>query len=397
MGLSEQFDLWIKSLKPETGRVYGRYLRRLFADAKISPDEAISRVGREDGSCNFKAYKELENQTNRFTERGRHIAIYALRRFLYDKGVMGLPPAKIGTPEKVKPPTNLKWEQATAICARAGKPYSLIFRLMLHTGMGSGEFLKFNTEQNWQHIKKVLENHPGEYVRVEAKGRKKNRTPFYHLIPTEILKDILANVPVPIRASHGYIYQDGRRTHKTIGVPLDMPHLGSARIYMEKAFETALKGAAAGEINGKPSLHELRDCFRTQAHRTECDHYVAEFALGHEIDKLGYDKVYYDEHFVWENIKKIYGPTLVQIEEVTVQNKELSQRVIALENIVKTQQEYIKTADQTVEEVHQIKSEADEILKKTKPAIELMTALQGISLDDVKSWAQNVKGGKKKH
>ena len=32
--------------------------------------------------------------------------------------------------------------------------------------------------------------------------------------------------------------------------------------------------------------------------------------MGHTVDPMNYDRCYHDEKFVWENLKKIYGPAV---------------------------------------------------------------------------------------
>lgn len=329
--MTDRYELWIKSLKSETAKVYGRYTRRLFTAANLTPDEALEKIKAEKKNDDYDTYTRLINETANMTERGRYIAIYALRAFLKKNSLWGLPPTGLGEPERVKEATRLEWDQALAICAAASKPYNLVFKMMLHCGWGAGEFLKFNTAKNWDRIKTELGNGNGpEYVRIDySKGRKKNKKPFYALIPAELLKEVLASgIQVPLAASHGYaVDQNHKRLNKVAGIPLDMAHHASARLYLEKAFATALKRAPI-TAPGKPTPHELRDTFRTQADWTHCESSVAEFLMGHEIDKNYYDKCCLGkkgEAYVWENLKKIYGPQPAQIEEVAKENQQLSE------------------------------------------------------------------------
>jgi integrase len=331
--LADRYELWIKSLKSETAKVYGRYTRRLFTAVNLTPDEVLDKIKQEKKDDDYDTYTRLINETANLTERGRYIATYALRAFLKKNGLWGLPPAELGEPERVKEGTRLEWDQALAICAAASKPYNLVFKMMLHCGWGAGEFLKFNTAKNWEHIKTELGNGNGpEYVRIDySKGRKKNRKPFYTLVPSGLLKEVLAcGIQVPIAASHGYaIDQNHKRLNKVGGIQLDEAHRGSARLYLEKAFATALKRAPI-TVTGKPTPHELRDTFRTQASWMKCEGHVAEFLMGHEIDKNDYDKCCLGkkgEAYVWQELKKIYGPQPAQIDKVAEENKQLNMKV----------------------------------------------------------------------
>ena len=334
--MSERFDLWLSGLNPRTAKVYGGCLRRLFELAKLTPDEALEKTKKD-----IQTYIDLVNFSNKFLkkkggavggERARHVAVFALRRYLYDNGVMMLPPARLTTPTPVKPSTRLTWDQGLAICAAARKPYNLILKLMLHCGWGISEFLKFNTAETWAAIERALKAEPNaEYYRVEFAGRKKNRRQFYTLIPLFLLKEILANVTVPIKASYGFAREKGRRPYKTEGITLDLSNYESSRTYLETAFHTALHRAPV-VFSGKPTVHELRDCFRTRATQTECADEAAEFAMGHSVDPLGYRKATYDEKWQWKQLSKIYGPTAASAEQVTAleqENKILKEAVVS--------------------------------------------------------------------
>jgi integrase len=221
-----------------------------------------------------------------------------------------LPKTNLERPSPVKPETSLTWDQALAICGAASKPYNLVFKLMLHCGMGAKEFFQFNTPDHWDYVKRTLQaDQKTPYVRINYPPRKKSKQKSYSLIPRFIIEEILANLPVPIRATHGYIFQDGRRTHKTVGVPLDIEH-ASARVYLEKSFNVALRRAPV-VVDGKPTVHELRDTFRTRAVLVGCANEAAEFAMHHSIDELGYKKCYNDVKWMWNELRKIYGPATV--------------------------------------------------------------------------------------
>ena len=337
--MSERFDLWIKNLKPETGRVYGRYLGRLFTAAKKAPDQVLELVRTEAHTNDFTTYSELCLKCGAlFTPRGKHIAIYALRSYLFSNGVAILPKANLQTPSPVKPETSLTWDQALAICSAASKPYNLVFKLMLHSAWGANEFFRFNNPEHWDYVKRTLQSDgKAPYVRINFPPRKKSKQKTYSLIPRFILEEILANVQVPITASHGYIFQDGRRTHKTQGVPLDVDHR-SARVYLEKSFSVALRRAPV-VVEGKPTLHELRDCFRTRAVLVGCAGDAAEFAMHHSIDELGYKKCYNSVPWMWSELRKIYGPATVTEEALESRDqriKDLERQVAALTGLYET-------------------------------------------------------------
>ena len=308
------FDLWLKGLNGKTAEVYGQNLKRLFRTAGVTPQQAVSSVINGPNGFDPQAYMSLVQQANNFSEHRRALSIYALRRYLYDHGVLMLPPTRMRKPARKRPPTRMSWEQAHAIAAAASRPYNMIFKLMLESGWGIGEFLKFNTAENWEHLKQFLaKNDRAEYYRHDFTSRKHNAEPFYTLVPTATLKDILAIAEeVPIKASRGAV-------RKLKGVILNTEQYHRSTLYLESAWRTAKKRAPT-QLMGSPTVHELRDTFRTRATQANCAPEAAEFAMGHSIDPLGYNKCFYDEKWMWTELRKISAPQ-ENIDESTFQER----------------------------------------------------------------------------
>jgi hypothetical protein len=331
--MSDVLEVWISSLKKlSTQHSYGTHLRRLFYEGGVTPEEVIERSKKD-----FETYRKLRTKAMQIwpSGHGANLAVYALRKFLFDQGIDTLPAARLETPERVKDRVQFEsakeWKSGLAICAAAGKPYNLVFKLMLHCGWGSGEFLKFNTPENWTYIQQVLQNGP-EYVEIGFKGRKRNRNEFTSLIPPNLLREIIAATPVPVRASHGYIFQDGRKIHQTKGIPLDVAHHDSARMYLEQAFKTAVKRAPI-IVKGTATVHTLRSIFRTQAHKVGCDGSAAEYAMGHTVDPLGYNRCCNDKAWMWKNLSLIWEEATPQaVSAVVEENKQLKERMQKIES-----------------------------------------------------------------
>ena len=127
----DMFELWLKGLPPATAHLYGHYVRKLLQAAEISPQHAVEQV-----KADIQTYVNLKNLANNFTPHARHTAIFGLRRFLYDNGVLQLPPAKTPTPAATRQEATLTWQEANAIIGAARRPYNLILKLMLQCGLG---------------------------------------------------------------------------------------------------------------------------------------------------------------------------------------------------------------------------------------------------------------------
>jgi integrase len=290
--MSSARELWLKGLPENTSKIYGYYFDRLLAldNSGLTPEALLK-------SCkkNFDVYLRLKNVAKQLTEHGRMMAVAALRSFLLDGGIENLPAAHMKAPRKVKPSAYMTWEQASAICGAASKPYNLVFNLMRHCGWGISEFLKFNTAENWRLVKKYFEMHPNApYFRFNYAGRKRNENEFYSLIPRALLQEIMSVTSVPIM----------HRSRYGKDLPLDMLTYRASKAYLGSAFETALKRAPV-IVQGKPTPHELRDTFRTRATHVNAAREAAEFVMGHTVDPLSYDKCFRNEAWVWSEINKI--------------------------------------------------------------------------------------------
>jgi hypothetical protein len=332
------FETWLTQLwkdSPQTARGYGAGLSRLLGLMKID-SKALFRRAKRDPK---KTWIEMKEAAKGFPKKSVSItALYAGRKFLLDHDeYMMLPAARLKI-EKVKPPVYLKWDDANTIADAAGPPYNMVFRIMLHSGWGIGEFLKFNTPETWDRVKAKLAKEPNaECFRFDFARRKKNNRPFYSLPPMNVLKECLAlevkkGLSLPMR---------GRGRNGTPGTPLDYPHVFSARTYIESAFRTALKRAPITDFQGTPGAHELRDVFFTRAVQTGCSESAANFVMGHMVDKLGYNKASNDEAWVWSELKKIHGPAAVtedalasrdaRMQTLESENKDLKAKLDSLE------------------------------------------------------------------
>lgn len=332
---SKVFQLWASGLTPNTRSVYIHYLAKLLRAANMQPEQVLQEA-KTDLPNLLRTIKPYANTIN--SEKGRYTALYALRRFLVDNGYEDLPRARINKPHRVKPRTYLTWDQALAICAAASRPYNLMFKLMLHCGWGIGEFLAFNTKETWDRVKSYLASNPSaEYFRQDYPPRKTNPEGFYSLVPTMILKEMIGlGIPLPL-CSKGRVVSGIQHD----GVPLDMKHYHTAGEYTASAFNTA-RHRAAITVQGEPTQHDLRDTFRTRAAFVNCASDAAEFAMGHQIDKLQYNKAYYDESWVWTELKKIYGPVALTEVEYERRDKETKSILQDLQAQVSWQQAIIR-------------------------------------------------------
>jgi integrase len=315
---------WAQTIRKDTTRqTYSMNLQRLITHANMSATDLVSVIKVELAKNDASTYVKLVNLAKgSFSETIAFAMICGLRRFLYDQGVLTLPRVRVENPERVKEIPDLSWDDGLKICNAASKPYNCAFKLILSCGWGIREFLTFNTKETWENVKAVINEATARYFKYTFKGRKRNQKPFYSLIPLDVLREIVSgDMEVPLKTTKS------RGSNGKDGMVLDLNgHYRVAERYIHGAFLTAYHRALLTKKQGQPSPHSLRSAFRTRASTTGCEPTVAEFAMGHTIDALGYNRVYNNEAYMWSELKKIYGPEAASIDQLN----ELEKTVIQL-------------------------------------------------------------------
>ena len=327
--VSDLIETWLQNklqneeLSLHGTRYYRSYLRRLLKGMGLTPEQVLEKA-----KVDINGLWTQAKNTNGMTASGRHKALLAFKNFLRWNGFY--PPAdRLNHSRRAHAMGHLTWDEALAICNAAAKPYNLIFKLMLHSAWGAGEFLEFNKAETWERVKQYLAKNPNaEYYKFEFSGRKTNPQPFYSLVPATVLREIFASeIPLPIST--------------ITGLPLEHSRYIGAISYLESAFNTALKRAPIPPSQIKVTLHELRDSFKTRCTLQKVPYEVAEFAMGHVLDQRGYEKCFYDLPWLWSELRKIYGPAAAtesqllerdkMIEKMAEQIKALSERFEEIE------------------------------------------------------------------
>ncbi len=172
--------------------------------------------------------------------------------------------------------------------------------------------------------------------------RPKTQTKFYNFLPKKTLtlihdwlnvREQIAGSPIKVRESEGTTVSDPIfiSTHMN---PLSEQLVGG--IIRESAIRSGVQRRKPGTKRYRIHGHEFRDTFKTTCKIAGVDGTVAEFFIGHSIDKLGYDKSpwVYPEHF--KKQYQLVEPYLCGEEEwIQVQvekRKELEDRIQSLES-----------------------------------------------------------------
>jgi integrase len=288
----DPLQVWLQEYDRETTRVVYKYrIKKILEPMKVTAKEFLE-TARGDP---VNSWVQLKAKTVKFPPMIRYNGFSALRSFLAANGVY-VPQTRERRPFSNRTSNGISWEEAHAVIAAAPMPWSAIFKLMLYCAWGAREFLEFNTVEHWNEIKtKAAENPEGEYYKCNFPWRKSNGQPYFSLIPSCVIKQIIqANIPLPLTTKKGS--------------KLDSTNYWNARLYLTNQFTKALKKSGIQRSwHGKVSMHDLRDTFRTRATIRQVVWEAKEFAMGHTVDKAGYDKSYYDEPWLWGELSKIYN------------------------------------------------------------------------------------------
>lgn len=285
---SDPLELWLSGIENSlTLDSYKRYVPLLIASMRMTPQSCLEAARGNVSETWLKAKAAAKKISS---ERGRLIGLYGLRKYWRVYGLF--PPADgLRKAKRKRPLTEMTWEQALKLSTAAEPPYNLIFKLMLHTGIGTHEFLEFNTQHTWTEIREYLRSNPEkEYFSFTYMSRKTNEQPFRIFPPAPLLKEIFAGkVRLPFVTKGG--------------AALNLDNYRNSRAYVEAAFRRARKKAGLPIELG---AHDFRDTFKTVASRKLVAYEVKRFVMGHAVDAMGYDHCWNDSDWVWRELSKMF-------------------------------------------------------------------------------------------
>ena len=199
----------------------------------------------------------------------------------------------------------LSWTDAEKIITKTREPYESVLRFMLWTGLGADEVLEINSSPQIQaNITKQVTDGKG-YVVIDLEPRKQTLTRYFIACPREY---------IPKFPIHTLDYRI--RGNKPI-----------TRQVLEDRFRKAARQVGLYQKGMGP--HTLRSAFTSQCAMVSVAQAVCEFVKGHGAgDKYGYAREVLNEKYVIEELRKLQGPSVKDLE---VENKELKERIAKVE------------------------------------------------------------------
>lgn len=285
--------VWVGGVSPETARsylwVFRRFLRWLGENgggfAGMGPDELVAWQ-RERGGY------ELLDLVQAFVRSHSHLRastkrqIYTVLRsfFVYNRAELPRD-RKFRVRSGVAPVVGtLTVDDVRRIVETSNPCYRAVFLCMFQAGLDIKRLLYWS-RTGLESVRRQLRDgvHP---LRIELPGRKRNlnKKPYYTFIGRdgiEALKNWLARRP---DVDHPDIFLTQFKT------PISKNSIH--RYWMLRLTRLGLVkrlGGSPGNRYGK-NIHEMRDVFRSRWRPSGADPEVAEWCMGHDIDRLGYDK-----------------------------------------------------------------------------------------------------------
>ncbi len=240
--------------------------------------------------------------------------------------------------------------------------YHAMFFTMFQSSMDQ-EMITYWSMNGWDSLHEQLDQ---DIIKIELPGRKsmRNIAPFYTFIGGDAVQAIKAWLLVRAeKVKAGKIPQESKVIFCTqFGDPIGKRNI--RRYWLNRLIQIGLVTPRTKDNRDRKTgkgLHEMRDVFRSLWSKSPASHTVAEYCMGHKIDKLEYDKSFRDVDFYKSEYRKAlpylnlvssgaaFG--LVELDEV----KELQARLDRYETVTRPKmsavEEEVKMLRETVEKL----------------------------------------------
>jgi len=285
-------DRWLGHVARSTAFHYRTVLDGFCRALNVSPDVLLDEA-RGDGYFALdlvQDYVQARQGTKNYKEY-----LYNVLQSFFIANRCALPRDKFRIRgDKIPVVPRLTVEDVRSIALMAG----LRDRSMIMCGwaglMGCGELAYMNTQ--WESVKKQFDN---DLIRIDfPQGRKGNMMPYYALIGGDALTVLREYVEKVRGSGDGYIWETKFHTPVTRPVYQSAWRTLTVRLMLRPA--RGQYGSRYG-VN----IHEMRDLARSVWHKSGADKDVAEFLMGHVVDRNKYDKIYnLDPEWVREEYRK---------------------------------------------------------------------------------------------
>ena len=295
---------WLGRLSPSTARVnttifknFMRWVRENGGEFKdFTGDDFIKYQEEATNSHRYHLVDLMQKYLSSLTSRAgykRKIRSTIKSFFMHNRAELPEDPSFIirGDVESVR--GTLTIDEVRKMILTCNEVYQAVFLSMFQGGMGLGEMEYWNLH-GWPQLYEDLKGDP-EVIKVDLPGRKmrKNTESFYTFIGSDAIRAIrnyVENVR-PENAEAIFINKYGDPINRDAAALYWRRQTRKIGIVQQKK-----NGSKANRYGKNP--HEMRDLFRTHWHKSGRSPEVAEFMMGHTIDRNNYNKFSNDVDYV---------------------------------------------------------------------------------------------------
>ncbi|MCX6654668.1 MAG: hypothetical protein NTY03_06055 [Candidatus Bathyarchaeota archaeon] len=364
----DSVDKWLGITGPTSVRVNNSIIRRFMAWLKLNggafrdyaPDQLIDYQDNAVGKKRYDLLELVESfvQTQNATYGYKRKQLSTVRSFFaVNRSELPMDP-RFNIRADI-PPTrgDLKPEEIRLIVLKCNRLYRAVYLSMLAGAMGEEELIHWS-DTGLKSLREQIKK--GEdIVVIEQAGRKskKNRESYFTLISGDALQAVRDYLAVRPEVGSNAIFISQYGDPLTKDALYQQWTTYAKKLGIIKPDQQTLEEIAQGkrrrcQIRFGKNVHEIRDTYRTLAAKAHADRDIAEFLMGHVIDRLGYNKAMNDRDWVKSEYQKFsnafnvltalepYGLiTKVQATKMVSQNES---RVETLENTVEELKQTIK-------------------------------------------------------
>jgi len=310
-------------------------------------------------------------------------SVYTAIRSFYKHNKAALPQFNIKFKDKTAkasvPQQPITLEEVKILLTNANPREKGIFLSMLQCGMDRSTFCdSFNLQAWHQLVKQLGSENPENWdvskapIRINL-TRPKTQTIYYSFLSNDALKALQAWLKVretltgqPMKDGEPLFLTSQRQTMKDDNV---------SGLFNRLAIVSGLESKKFGkpsEVRYRFHCHELRDTLKSACTVAGVSQAVSEYILGHNIDKLGYDKspIAYPEHYRAEYQKVEPMINIFSNENINV--KKLADLEKKTEDKEKVVQALIENGSKKDKEIEELRERMMKLENISKPALEIL-------------------------
>lgn len=357
---SDAVKSWMRRLRSKETRekflfLFTKYFKWVQKQGRFSTPDALLEH-KQTAQNDKDRYLHIDLVEDYFAEVNlsgpQEKSAYTAIRSFYKHNKAALPSYSLNFKQKTLKPVvtqqPITLDELKTLLATAGPREKAFLLVMLQGGIDRSTLAEYFNVYAWPQITKQLGSEDPENwdlsrlpIRINL-TRVKTRVEYYTFLSVDAVKALQQWFNVR-KTLTGALMRDGEAIFLTPQRnPLRKESISS--IFNRLSFASGLesrKYGKASSIRYRFHAHELRDTFRSACTVAGVAFPVAEFLIGHSIDKLGYDKSpeVYPEHFRREYAKveamlNIFSSQAIGLKKITALETKIEEKEAVIQSLI---------------------------------------------------------------